>query len=181
MRITEAPLPGAFVLDIDRHEDERGFFARVACVDEFHVAGMDFHPLQQSLSWNRLKGTLRGLHFQATPHSERKLIRCIAGSIFDVIVDIRPASPTFTRWFSCELTATNRRSLFVPEGFAHGFQTLEDGSEVLYQMSTRYRPEAARGIRWNDPDLAIPWPLPKDPIVSQSDRNWPTLAMVGVK
>jgi dTDP-4-dehydrorhamnose 3,5-epimerase len=124
---------------------------------------------QCSISWNARKGTLRGMHYQAQPFAECKLVRCSAGAIYDVIVDLRPASPSYRKWFAAELTATNRRMLYIPEGFAHGFQTLVDGTEVCYQISESYRPEHSRGVRWNDPAFGIEWPIP-DPILSARDR-----------
>lgn len=130
--------------------------------------------MQCNVSWNRRRGTLRGLHYQAPPDAEAKLVRCTRGAIWDVIVDLRPDSATRFRWFAAELTSANRTALYVPEGFAHGFQTLSDDSEVLYQMSAFYRPEAARGARWDDPRLGITWPLP-EPIISARDASYPLL------
>ena len=176
MIFTATELPGAFIIDIERKEDQRGFFARVACIDEFAAHGLSFCPVQASISWNVRRGTLRGLHYQAPPNAETKIVRCTAGAIYDVLLDIRPNSPTRRRWIGVELSADNRRSLFVPEGIAHGFQTLKDGTEVHYQMSTRYAPDAARGIRWNDPAIAIAWPLRDIAFLSASDNALPDLA-----
>jgi dTDP-4-dehydrorhamnose 3,5-epimerase len=156
---TESALAGAFVVDMDRIEDDRGFFARSFCAEEFAAHGLPTHMPQCSVSFNARRATLRGLHFQADPHAEDKLVRCTAGAIFDVIVDLRPDSPTCRRWMGLELTADNRRALFIPRGFAHGFITLTDGAEVLYMMSVPHAPGYSRGIRWNDPALAIDWPL----------------------
>lgn len=168
------PLAGAFVLSLERLEDERGFFARTFCQREFTARGMNPSVSQCNLSWNRRRGTLRGLHYQAAPHPEAKVVRCIRGAIWDVIVDLRPDAPTHLQWHAIELTAENRLALYVPEDFAHGFQTLADDTEVLYQMSESYFPELARGLRWNDPKLAISWPLPS-PIVSDRDKSYELL------
>ena len=154
--------------------DERGFFARSYCAQEFSSHGLESRIVQCNISFNRRAGTLRGLHYQAEPHREAKLVRCTMGAIYDVIVDIRPESPTYLQWFALDLNADNRCMLFVPPGFAHGFQTLRDGSEVFYQMSEFYHPGSARGLRWDDPRLAIRWPLP-EPILSERDRSFPLL------
>lgn len=168
MKFIPASLAGAYVVEPERLEDERGYFARTFCRDEFAAHGLNPELVQCNVSFNAKKGTLRGMHYQAKPNEEAKLVRCTRGAIFDVIIDIRPESPTFRNWFAVELSAANGRMLYVPEGFAHGFQSLEDGSEVFYQMSERYAPESARGIRWNDPAFGVRWPLP-DPVVSQRD------------
>jgi len=178
MIFTPTELPGAFIIDVERIEDRRGFFARVACVDEFAAHGLSFCPIQASISWNTRRGTLRGLHYQAQPHAEAKIVRCTAGAIYDVLLDVRPDSPARGRWIGIELNADNRRSLFVPEGVAHGFQTLDDETEVHYQMSARYNSDAARGIRWNDPAIDITWPLRNIAILSTSDSALPDLATV---
>jgi dTDP-4-dehydrorhamnose 3,5-epimerase len=151
--------------------DERGLFTRTWCAAEFREHGLRFVPAQASVSFNVAAGTLRGLHYQAPPHAEAKLVHCTAGILFDVAVDVRPGSPTFGRWVGVELSAANRRSLFIPEGFAHGFQTLEDATEVLYLISTRYEPTSQRGIRWDDPTLAIEWPECAKRIMSDRDRQ----------
>ena len=169
MKWTSAPLGAAYVLEPEPIADERGFFARTWCAEEFASRGLNAKVSQCSVSFNTRKGTLRGMHYQAEPYAEAKLVRCIAGAIFDVIVDLRRASPTYCQWFAIELSSANRKSLYVPEGFAHGFMTLQDNSEVAYQISQSYRPECARGIRWNDPLFAIKWPI-RDPIVSARDR-----------
>jgi dTDP-4-dehydrorhamnose 3,5-epimerase len=173
VEFVETQLSGAFVVNPERREDARGFFARTWCAREFVERGLRATLVQCSISFNRCRGTLRGLHYQAAPHAETKLVRCTMGSIFDVIVDLRPDSPTFTRWIGVELSAANRRMLYIPEGFAHGFQTLEDQSEVFYQMADQYVPDAARGLRWNDPALAIDWPPSDARIVSARDQAFP--------
>jgi dTDP-4-dehydrorhamnose 3,5-epimerase len=154
----ETGLKGAHVIDLQRLEDERGFFARSWCQREFAAHGLNPRVVQCNLSFNAAKGTLRGMHYQAKPCEEAKLIRCTKGAIHDVIVDIRPDSPTFRRYVAVQLTADNRRLLYVPEGFAHGFLTLEKDTEVFYQMSEFYAPEHTRGFRWNDPAFGIEWP-----------------------
>jgi dTDP-4-dehydrorhamnose 3,5-epimerase len=173
MIFTETPLPGAFLLDIERREDERGFFARTLCAREFEQRGLNPRMVQCSISYNRRKGTLRGMHWQAAPHGECKLIRCTRGAIFDVIIDLRPGSRACKQWFSVELTEENRRGLYVPEGCAHGFQTLADDTEVLYQMTQFHVPESARGLRWNDPVFAITWPDTPARIVHPRDAAYP--------
>ena len=172
MRFLPTQLEGACVIELDRLEDERGFFARSFCRDEFAVHGLEPGFVQCNISFNAQRGTLRGMHFQANPYEEAKLVRCTRGAIFDVIADIRKHSDTYRRWIGVELTAENRRMLYVPKGFAHGFQTLEDASEVFYQMSDMFRPEASRGVRWDDPAFGIKWPLP-DPTVSARDGGYP--------
>jgi dTDP-4-dehydrorhamnose 3,5-epimerase len=173
MRFTETPLPGAFVIDVEPRCDERGFFARTWCQDEFSAHGLHTIWVQCNVSFNRLAGTLRGLHYQAEPFGEIKLVRCTMGAIHDVIVDVRPHSPTRGRWFAVELSAQNRRLLHIPAGLAHGFQTLTDDAEVFYQMSAEYHPDAARGLRWNDPALGIAWPACAERIISPRDRDFP--------
>jgi dTDP-4-dehydrorhamnose 3,5-epimerase len=174
LKFRPTPLGGAFVVELERREDERGFFARSFCESEFRAQGLNPAVAQCNLSWNRCKGTLRGLHFQAKPHEEAKLVRCTRGAIWDVLVDLRDGSPTRLRWHAVELTADNRLGLYIPEGFAHGFQTLQDDCEVLYQMAESYHPDLARGVLWNDPKLAIAWPLP-DPVLSERDRSYSPL------
>jgi dTDP-4-dehydrorhamnose 3,5-epimerase len=165
-------LDGAYVIDLEPREDERGFFARTWCQTEFEQHGLVARIVQANTSYNRLKGTLRGMHFQRVPHVETKLVRCIHGAIYDVIVDLRPGSPTYRRWTGVELTARNRRALFVPEGFAHGFQTLDDDSEIIYQVSEFFTPGAEGGLRHDDPAFGIRWPLPVT-VISDKDRAWP--------
>jgi dTDP-4-dehydrorhamnose 3,5-epimerase len=165
-------VPDARVIELEPHRDERGFFARTWCRREFREEGLETTVAQCSLSYNRRRGTLRGMHFQAPPHGEVKIVRCVRGAIHDVIIDLRPGSPTFTRHVAVELTADNRHALYVPKGFAHGFQTLEDDTEVLYRMSEFYAPDHARGVRFDDPAFAIEWPV-SAPIVKERDRSWP--------
>lgn len=172
MRLIETALPGAHVVEPQPIEDARGFFARTFCAAEFAARGLATVFVQHNTSGNIRRGTLRGLHFQRPPHQEVKVVSCLKGAVFDVIVDLRPASPTFRRWLGVELSAANRRSLYIPEGFAHGFQTLADDSEVGYLMSAMYEPGAAAGYRWDDPAFAIAWPLPPA-VMSEKDRAWP--------
>lgn len=172
MQFIETPLRGAWVIQPERLQDHRGFFARTFCEREFAAHGLATHFVQCNISFNQKKGTLRGMHYQAPPNEEAKLIRCSAGSIFDVIIDLRPASPTFKKHFVIELNEQNRTMLYVPEQFAHGFQTLVDNTEVFYQMSAFYESEAARGVRWNDPAFAITWPE-GDRIILDRDARYP--------
>jgi len=169
---TPTPLPGIFVIELERREDDRGFFARSFCQHEFAERGLNPRIAQCNVSFNVKRGTLRGMHFQAAPHAEAKVVRCTQGAVWDVVVDLRPGSPTFKRWHGLELSAANRRALYVSEGLAHGFQTLTDDSELLYLMSEFYEPAAARGVRWDDPAFRIAWPL-ADPRVSERDRTFP--------
>jgi dTDP-4-dehydrorhamnose 3,5-epimerase len=172
MIFIETELKGAYIIEIERREDDRGFFARTWCQKEFEDHGLVARIVQANTSYNRLKGTLRGMHYQHAPHAETKLVRATRGAIYDVIVDLRPESPTYKRWIGVELTADNRRALFVPEGFAHGFQTLEDNTDVSYQVSAFYTPGAEGGLRYNDPAFDIQWPLPVS-VVSGKDAAWP--------
>jgi dTDP-4-dehydrorhamnose 3,5-epimerase len=165
-------LPGAMVVGIERREDERGFFARSFCQREFEAQGLETQVAQCNVSFNRRRGTLRGLHWQAAPHGEAKLVRVTRGALWDVIVDLRPDSPTYCRWFGVELSADNRRALYIPPGFAHGFQTLVDDVEVFYQMSTFYVPGAQRGARWDDPAFGIDWPI-RPPFLNERDAACP--------
>jgi dTDP-4-dehydrorhamnose 3,5-epimerase len=174
LKFSPTPLAGAFVVELERIEDDRGFFARSFCEAEFRAQGLNPAVTQCNVSWNRRKGTLRGLHFQSKPHEEAKLVRCTRGAVWDVLVDLRDNSPTRLRWHALDLSSDNRLGLYIPEGFAHGFQTLQDDSEVLYQMTESHHPECARGVPWNDPRLAIAWPL-ADPILSERDRSYQPL------
>ncbi len=176
MRFAETELPGAYIITPERLEDERGFFARISCAREFEENGLVPSFVQTSIAYNHKKGTLRGMHFQVAPHEEVKTVRCTMGAIFDVIVDLRPDSQTYGRWTGVVLSAENRTTLYVPEGFAHGYQTLEDGTEVFYQMSRYYAPGSARGIRWDDPTIAIRWPAVDERVISGRDRELPRLA-----
>lgn len=173
MIFTETKLKGAFIIDIDPHEDERGFFARTWCEDEFNRYGLTSRLVQCNISYNKKKGTLRGMHYQIEPYPEAKLVRCTNGVIYDVIIDLREESATFKQWFSLELSSKNRRALYVPEYFAHGFQTLTDDAEVFYQMSEAYHPESARGLRWDDSTFQIIWPI-ASVIISKKDQLYNT-------
>ncbi len=168
MIFNETQLKGAFLIELERREDERGFFARSWDVDEFQKHGLNPRLVQCNISFNKVRGTLRGMHFQVAPFAEAKLVRCTMGALYDVIIDLRDGSPTLKRWFGVELSAENRLALYVPEGFAHGFQTLADNTEVFYQMSEVFHPECARGVRWDDPAFGIIWPF-SNPIVSPGD------------
>ena len=172
MIFRETKLKGAFIIEPERLEDERGLFARTFCEEEFKAHGLNSRVVQCNISFNKKKGTLRGMHYQVAPHEEAKLVRCTRGAIYDVIVDLRPDSPTFKQWVAVELTADNHRMLYIPEGFAHGFQTLEDNTEVFYQMSELYHPESARGVRWDDPVFGIEWPKIHHRIVSEIDQGY---------
>ena len=169
-------LKGAFILEPEKQEDERGFFARIWCQREFEVHGLNPRLVQCSISFNKKKGTLRGMHFQSAPHEEAKLVRCTMGAIYDVILDLRPHSPTFKEHVAVVLSAENRKMLYMSEGLAHGFQTLEDHTEVLYQMSESYVPASARGVRWDDPAFGIQWPA-ADRIISERDRSYPNFVV----
>lgn len=177
MRFTATDLEGAYLVDLERIEDDRGFFARAWCEREFAEHGLDATVVQCNLSFNHRRGTVRGMHYQAAPHQEVKLVRCIRGAIYDVIVDLRPDSATYGRWLGVELDQRNRRMLYVPKGFAHGYQTLEDETEVFYQVSEPYHPGSERGVRWNDPAIAIAWPVPVTEI-SSKDRGLPDMASI---
>ncbi len=168
MIFQETELSGAFVIELERRDDERGFFARSWCSRELEAHGLNPHLAQCNISFNRKKGTLRGLHYQAEPHAEEKLVRCTRGAIYDVIVDLRRDSPTFKRWAAEELTARNHRMLYIPKGLAHGFLTLADETEVFYQMTESYHPRWARGVRWDDTAFGIRWPL-AEPTLSKRD------------
>lgn len=177
MKITPTPLAGAVLIELQRIEDERGFFARTYCRETFASAGLEPRIAQCSLSYSHRRGTLRGLHYQAAPYEECKLVRCLKGALYDVIVDLRSDSPTYGRWHGVELDAESRHQLFVPGGFAHGFQTLANDTEVFYQMSTAYRGECQRGVHYADPALAIDWPL-EISVISERDQKLPSLAEV---
>lgn len=166
-------LNGVFIVEPQRREDDRGFFARTWCVREFAERGLNSRLVQCSISYNRKVGTLRGLHFQVAPHAEAKLVRCTQGALYDVVVDLRPDSPTFRQWLAVELTGQDRRMLYIPEGLAHGFQTLADDTEVFYQMSDFYCADCASGVRWNDPAFGIDWPPATERIISDKDRSYP--------
>jgi dTDP-4-dehydrorhamnose 3,5-epimerase len=173
MIFTEIALRGAFVIELEPVKDDRGLFARTWCQQEFAVQGLSATWVQSSISFNHRKGTLRGMHYQVAPHEEVKLVRCTMGAIYDVIVDLRPASPTYCHHVGVMLSSENRRMLYIPGQFAHGFLTLEDNSEISYDMSEFYTPSSARGFRWDDPTFCIEWPEPFM-IMSEKDRTWPT-------
>lgn len=172
MEFTELSIPGAFRVELEPHADERGFFARAWCRREFADRGITSDFVQANLSFTRRAGTVRGLHYQEPPHAEAKLVRCLRGSVYDVMVDLRPDSPAHLEWLGCELTPDDRTALHVPEGCAHGYQALEDESELFYLVSEFYAPDAEGGIRFDDPALGIQWPRPVS-LVSQKDRSWP--------
>jgi dTDP-4-dehydrorhamnose 3,5-epimerase len=172
MFFTPTELVGAFVIDVQRFEDNRGFFAATWSIDAFESRSLVSKVVQINLSYNRTCGTLRGMHFRHAPYAETKLVRCVRGAIIDVIIDLRPGSPSYKRWISVDLTAENCRALYVPEGFAHGFQTLVDDVDVLYQVSQPYMPSVEGGVRYNDPAFGISWPLPVTE-VSPKDTQWP--------
>ena len=171
MKFQETALSGAYIIDIEPFEDDRGLFARAWCQKEFEVHGLNSSIVQANISQNRKRGTLRGLHWQRQPHAECKLVRCTRGSIYDVVVDLRPDSDTFQSWVGVELTEQNHRMLLVPEDFAHGFQTLDDNSEVFYQVTQFYTPDAECGARYDDPAFAIDWPLEVSSM-SEKDAGW---------
>jgi dTDP-4-dehydrorhamnose 3,5-epimerase len=174
MIFTACPIAGVWLVEVERSADERGFFGRTHCVAEFGARGLTGVFRQSSISVNQRRGTLRGMHYQARPHAETKLVRCTAGAVYDVIVDIRPSSATFRRWFGTELTAGNRLALYIPEGVAHGFISLSDETELLYMISPEYVPESARGFRWNDAAIGIEWPL-APAVMSARDAGLPAL------
>jgi dTDP-4-dehydrorhamnose 3,5-epimerase len=179
MRFTPTAVRDAVVIDPERHEDERGFLARTFCEDEFAEHGLAMRFVQASTVYTARRDTLRGLHFQHAPHEEVKLVRCTRGAAYVVIVDLRPGSPSVRRWFGVELTPANGRSLYVPTGFAQGYQTLADDTEVSYQMTHRYVPAAASGVPWDDPAFAVEWPPARWRLISERDRAWPAYAGVG--
>ena len=169
----ETRLKGAFVIEPEKFEDQRGFFARSFSEQEFSDHGLRSHFVEAGISFNLRRHTVRGMHFQAGPHAQAKLVRCTRGAIFDVMIDLRPQSHTYKQWVAQELTATNRLMLYIPEGFAHGFQTLTDETEVFYQLSGRYTPTSERGVRWNDPIFGIHWPETENVIINERDRTYP--------
>ena len=175
MNFSETPLPGAYVIELEQLADERGWFARTFDRERFEQLGLDPPGVQCSVSFNERAGTLRGMHFQEAPHAEDKLVRCTRGAIWDVIVDLRPDSPTYGQHFGVELSAENHRALYVPALFAHGYQTLTEGAEVTYQVGEYYAPGYERGLRHDDPALGIRWPLPVS-VISPKDATWPLLA-----
>ena len=165
-------LKGAYLIEIESKKDKRGFFARTFCQRDFKKQGLSFDIVQSSISYNKEKGTLRGMHYQITPYGEEKLVSCLRGAIYDVIIDLRKNSPTYYQWLAVELTSQNNRMLYIPKGFAHGFQTLVDNSEIFYQMSEYYNPDSSRGFRFDDPTIDISWPT-KLTVISQKDKELP--------
>jgi dTDP-4-dehydrorhamnose 3,5-epimerase len=174
MRFTETDLVGAWVIDPNPHGDDRGRFLRAWCAREFAEHGLDFLPVQANMGFSARKGTVRGMHFQEAPALEAKLVRCTRGAMFDVVLDLRPNSPSYGKWYGAELTAENSRMLYMPEHCAHGYQTLEDGTEMYYMTSAFYTPSAVRGVRFDDPAFDIRWPLVAT-VASEQDRNWPLM------
>lgn len=174
MKFLPTDLPGAWIIDLEPRTDERGFFARAYCQNEFTVHGIDASFVQSNVAYSKRKGTLRGLHWQEAPFAEGKLVRCTRGAVFDVGVDLRPGSPTFRRHVAVELNEENHRMVYLPEGFAHGYLTLSDAAEVTYMVTKPYHPASARGARWNDPALAVPWPFEPVEILPR-DQEYPDL------
>ena len=172
MKFTETKIAGVFVIELERHEDDRGWFARAWCREDFAAHGLPTDLAQTNLSHNTRRGTVRGMHFQTAPHAEIKFVRCVAGAVHDVALDLRPESPTFKQFVATELSAENGRAVFLPEGIAHGFQTLTDDATLFYQMSVPYTPEAVDGVRWNDFAFNLEWPI-ADPIVCARDSAFP--------
>ena len=180
MRFVPTQLAGTYLIEQERHADDRGFFSRTWCAEEFARQGLEPALAQCSVSFNRRRGTLRGLHYQAPPFAEAKLVRCTRGAIYDVAVDLRPDSPTFRGWIGVELEAHNGRALYIPRGLAHGLYVLADDTEVEYQISTPYEPGAARGVRWDDPFHAVSWPGPVE-VIAARDREYPDLDPSGLR
>jgi dTDP-4-dehydrorhamnose 3,5-epimerase len=178
MEFTETTLKGAYVVRLRKIEDDRGYFARAWCYQEFEQHQLNPHMVQMNVGFSHQRGTVRGMHYQLAPHAEAKFIRCTRGAIYDVIIDLREGSPTFGQWYGRELTPDNGLMVYAPEGFAHGYQTLQDDSEMYYFTSAAYAPAAARGVRYDDPIVAIKWPLPVS-LISNADRNWPGFEQAG--
>lgn len=170
MIFKETKLKGAYVIELDSIKDKRGFFARCFCLREFKKKGLNFNIVQSSISYNKKRYTIRGMHFQSAPYEEAKLVMCVKGGLYDVIIDLRTDSPTYGKWFSVKLTETNYKALYIPKGFAHGFQTLKNDTVVLYQISEFYHPECARGVKWDDVNFSIKWPF-KNITISEKDRS----------
>lgn len=173
MEFKKTEIAGAFIIDIEKYEDERGFFARGYCEKEFREQDISFKMVQANIGYSKRKYTLRGLHYQQKPHAEAKLVRCVQGALYDVIVDLRPDSPTYKKWTGIELSDDNYTMFYAPAGCAHGYQTLQDDTEVFYMVSAFYAPEFERGIRWDDPAFNIKWKETDNVIISDKDRNWP--------
>lgn len=178
--LKETKLKGAYVIEPEKFEDVRGFFARSFSQQEFREHGLRTEFVEAGISFNVRKHTTRGMHYQTEPHTQAKLVRCTRGAIYDVMIDLRPASPTYKQWFAQELTAENRFMLYIPENFAHGFQTLEDGSEVFYQLSDCYSPGSERGFRWDDPAFGIQWPVTEGIIINERDLGYPDFERSGL-
>lgn len=176
MLFSETKLKGAYLIEIQRLEDDRGFFGRTFCQNELGKVGLNNNVAQANVSYNKKKGTLRGMHYQTAPYGETKLLRCTRGAIYDVIIDVRPDSPTYKQWIAAELSEDNYKMLYVPENFAHGFLTLQDNTEVIYQVSQFYTPGAERGIRYDDPAFSIEWPLDVR-VISGKDASWPDYSL----
>lgn len=173
MIFTETKLKGAYIVDLEPHYDSRGYFGRAWCKKEFEKHGLNANLVQCNISYNKVRGTTRGMHYQIDPYSETKFVRCIKGALYDVIIDLRKESDTYGKWIGIELSEKNGRAIYVPEGFAHGFQTLEDDTYVFYQVTEFYTPNAEKGIRWDDSSFNIKWPIGKeDVIISEKDRSW---------
>lgn len=173
MNFKETEIVGSYLIDIEKFSDDRGFFARGYCEEEFANEGISFQMVQANIGFSKNKYTLRGLHYQVASHAEAKLVRCTQGALYDVIVDLRPDSPTYKRWIGVELTSKNRNMLYVPEGCAHGYQTMEDDTEVFYMVSAFYAPDHEQGIRWDDPAFTIQWKETDNITISEKDRQWP--------
>jgi len=173
MKFIKTDIEGAFVVELEKFGDERGFFARAFCEKEFNKAGISFEPVQANIGFSSEKYTLRGMHYQTGQHAESKLVRCTKGAIYDIILDMRPNSPTYKEWFAAELSAENRKMLFLPAGCAHGYQTMEENSEIFYMVSAFYEPDSEQGVRWNDPAFNIRWMQTENIIISEKDKNWP--------
>lgn len=172
MKFSPVKIKGAFVVDLQPIADERGFFARAYCEKEFYDQGINELMVQANMSNNKLRGMLRGLHWQVSPHAEAKLVRCVKGAIFDVVVDVRKDSPTYKQWYGVELNSDNHKALYIPPGCAHGYQVMVDDTDVFYQVSAFYEPNAERGARWNDPQFGIEWPIKDGVLLSQKDQDW---------
>ncbi len=172
MEFTQTKLPGVFLVGLERREDDRGFFARAWCQNEAAKRGLNMRFVQSNVAFSRKRGTLRGMHYQEAPHAEVKLVRCTAGAVLDVLVDLRPDSPTHRQWVSAELSAANRMALYAPEGVAHGYLTLADQCEIVYETTAFFAPDAAKGVRFDDPAFGIAWPF-AGTVISDRDRTWP--------
>lgn len=175
MKFLPTPLVGAFVIEPELRTDERGFFARVLCVDELGEQGLCTQWMQANIAFNKFKGITRGMHYQHEPNAEVKLVRCTRGSVFDAIIDMRPNSSTYRQWFGVELSESNQKMLYVPTGFAHGYQVLQDNSELHYMVSAKYAPQSEAGVRWDDPKIAIGWPITESVQLSEKDEQWSLL------